>query len=308
MYFIFTKKTWQKRKWDSMNINGKTKTCGLIGNPVEHTLSPVIHNALAKSDGSNMVYVPFQVEKHQLKGAVEGAFALNIQGLNVTVPYKSEVLPYLKEIDRLAANIGAVNTLVRQKEGFKGYNTDMPGLYRAMESENYKIEGESVVLLGAGGAARAVAMLCMEQNAKEIFLLNRSVEKAQAVAEEIQAVYRKDCITPMSLAEYKNLPENKKYLAIQATSVGLYPNLEDAVILEEDFYDKIYAAVDLIYNPYETKFMSLVKAHGGRAMNGLKMLLYQGIIAYELWNHVSVSEEAAAEILKKMKEELNIHE
>ena len=291
-----------------MNINGKTKTCGLIGNPVEHTLSPVIHNGLAKRENHNLVYVPFQVENDKVKEAVEGAYALNLHGLNVTVPHKSAVIPYLKEIDKLAENIGAVNTLVRTEGGFKGYNTDMPGLCRAMESENYTITGESVILLGAGGAARAVAMLCMEQGAKEVFILNRSVEKAQAVAEEVSRIYKEGSITPMALHDYKKLPDNKKYLAIQATSVGLYPNVEDAVILQEDFYDKIHAGVDLIYNPYETKFMSLVKAHGGRAMNGLKMLLYQGIIAYELWNQVSISEEVAMEILKKMKEELNIHE
>ncbi|MCM1160676.1 MAG: shikimate dehydrogenase [Roseburia sp.] len=290
-----------------MKINGKTQTCGLIGNPVEHTLSPVIHNHLAEWENRNLVYVPFLVEQDRIREAVEGANALHIHGLNVTVPHKSAVIPYLKEIDRLAENIGAVNTLVKTENGYKGYNTDMPGLLRAMETENYTIKGESIILLGAGGAARAVAMLCMEQGAKEIFLLNRSIEKAMAVAKEVNGIYQENKIIPMVLSDYGKLPD-KKYLAIQATSVGLYPNVEDVVISEEAFYDKIEAAVDLIYNPYETKFMSMVKAHGGRAMNGLKMLLFQGIIAYELWNNVTVSEEMAEKILKKMKEELNIHE
>lgn len=290
-----------------MKINGKTKTCGLIGNPVEHTLSPVIHNQLAQREKRNLVYVPFLVEGDRIKEAVEGAYALNIHGLNVTVPHKSAVIPYLREIDKLAENIGAVNTLVKTRQGYKGYNTDMPGLLRAMDSENYTITGESAILLGAGGAARAVAMLCMEQKAKEVFLLNRSMEKAVAVAKEVCGIYKEGNVIPMALSDYKKLPD-KKYLAIQATSVGLYPNVEEAVITDGEFYDKIYAGVDLIYNPYETKFMSLVRAHGGRAMNGLKMLLYQGIIAYELWNQVSVSEDVAEEILKKMKEELNIYE
>lgn len=290
-----------------MKINGKTKTCGLIGNPVEHTLSPVIHNYLAKEEKHNLVYVPFRVETEQIKEAVEGAWALGIHGLNVTVPHKSAVIPYLKEIDPLAEKIGAVNTLVQTERGYKGYNTDMPGLLRAMESEDYTIQDESVLILGAGGAARAVAMLCMEQEAKEIFLLNRSLEKAEAVAEEVNSLYQKEKVTAMTLMDYKKLPD-RKYLAIQATSVGLYPNVEDVVISDADFYNKIEAAVDLIYNPYETKFMSLVKAHGKKAMNGLKMLLYQGIIAYELWNKVDILEETAQEILKKMKEELDIHE
>ncbi|MBD5543794.1 MAG: shikimate dehydrogenase [Lachnospiraceae bacterium] len=285
-----------------MKIDGKTRVCGLIGNPVEHTLSPVIHNHLAKIENRNLVYVPFLVEGDRVKEAIEGAYALNIYGLNVTVPYKSAVIPHLKEIDKLAGNIGAVNTLVRTENGYKGYNTDMPGLLRAMESENYTIRGESVILLGAGGAARAVAMLCMEQGAKEVFLLNRSMEKAIAVAKEVNGIYKEEKIVPMKLTDYRMLPE-RRYLAIQATSVGLYPNVEDVVLMEEEFYDKIAAAVDLIYNPYETRFMSMVKAHGGRAMNGLKMLLYQGIIAYELWNDVTVSQETAEKILIKMKEE-----
>ena len=142
-----------------MNINGKTRTCGLIGNPVEHTMSPVIHNTLAEELDINMVYVPFLVEK-DLQEAVAGAYALNIQGMNVTVPYKSDVLGSLQECDELAKNIGAVNTLVRTKEGYKGYNTDMTGLFRAMNSYGITIKGQKVIILGAGGAARAVAFLC----------------------------------------------------------------------------------------------------------------------------------------------------
>jgi hypothetical protein len=112
------------------DINGYTRTCGLIGNPVEHTLSPVIHNTLSMVLGENLAYVPFHVENGRLEDAVKGAFALNLLGLNVTVPYKSDVIPYLTDIDPLAENIGAVNTLVRTETGYKGYNTDMPGLYR----------------------------------------------------------------------------------------------------------------------------------------------------------------------------------
>ena len=142
-----------------MVINGHTRTCGLIGNPVEHTMSPLIHNTLARMLSHNLVYVPFHVEEGKLQDAVRGACGLNILGMNVTVPYKSQVMRELAQIDPLAAKIGAVNTLVRCENGFKGYNTDMPGLYRAMCSENIQIEGQEVILLGAGGAARAVAFL-----------------------------------------------------------------------------------------------------------------------------------------------------
>ncbi len=286
-----------------IKIDGKTRTCGLLGNPVEHTLSPVIHNTLAQRLGQNLVYVPFLVERGKVADAVAGAEALNLLGLNVTVPYKSEVMDSLKEIDDLALKIGAVNTLVKTKGGYKGYNTDMEGLFRAMESENIRIEGEEIVLLGAGGAARAVAYLCASKGAGKVYLLNRTLEKAQTVAKEVNLAMDREVIAPMALEEYTRLPD-RSYLAIQGTSVGLAPHVEDVVIDEEAFYRKIHTGFDLIYSPWETRFMKLVRENGGKAYNGLKMLLYQGVIAYELWNNVRVSEEDALFVYEKLKEHL----
>ncbi|MDO4303002.1 MAG: shikimate dehydrogenase [Bacillota bacterium] len=282
-------------------IDGHTRTCGLIGNPVEHTLSPLIHNTLAKQLNHNLVYVPFHVEEGQVHQAVDGAFALNILGLNVTVPYKSQVMDSLVQIDDLAQKIGAVNTLVRCEKGYKGYNTDMPGLYRALASEKIKLEGQEVILLGAGGAARAVAFMCASKNVKRVYLLNRSVEKAKAVADEVNAKSGRECIYPMALENYNELPD-QKFLAIQATSVGLHPNVEHAVIEDQAFYQRIHTGYDLIYKPRDTRFMQLVRENGGCAFHGLKMLLYQGIIAYELWNDVSVSESMAAQVYKALEE------
>ena len=288
-----------------MEINGHTRLCGLIGNPVEHTLSPVIHNTLAERLSHNLVYVPFLVEQGRLQAAVEGACGLNILGMNVTVPYKSDVIPFLKEIDGLAEKIGAVNTLVRTEAGYKGYNTDILGLYRAMCSEGIALKGEQVVLLGAGGAARAVAFLCAEKGAKKVYLLNRSIEKAQAVAAEVNRAFAGEVICPMIISDYQKLPE-EKLLAIQCTSVGLHPDTDRAVIEDETFYQKIHTGYDLIYKPAETKFMKYVTKNGGRAYNGLKMLLYQGIIAYELWNDVTVSEDIAEEIYGILKDRVAV--
>ena len=288
-----------------MTIDGYTRTCGLIGNPVEHTLSPFIHNTLAEKLSHNLVYVPFHVEEGQVLPAISGAYALNLFGLNVTVPYKSQVMDGLIQIDELAEKIGAVNTLVRMEGGFKGYNTDMPGLYRAMSSEGIQIEGQEIILLGAGGAARAVAFLCASKNASKVYLLNRSLEKAEAVAGEVNEKTGKEVICPMALSDYHRLP-NQKFLAIQATSVGLYPDVDNAVIEDEAFYRKIHTGYDLIYKPSDTRFMQLVRQQGGKAFHGLKMLLYQGIIAYELWNDLSVPEEMALEVYKVLKEKMGI--
>lgn len=307
MFWLLIKESAKEEERGKMIINGATRICGLIGNPVEHTMSPLIHNTLAEKLGHNLAYLPFLVEKGSLREAIQGGFALNLLGMNVTVPYKSEVIAYLTEMDALAEKIGAVNTLVRTETGFKGYNTDMPGLYRGMCREGIELEKEDVVILGAGGAARAVAFLCAEKQAKSVFLLNRSQEKAKQVAAEVNARTGKELVIPMALADYRKLP-NTKFLAIQGTSVGLYPDIEEAVIWDEEFYKKIHTGYDLIYKPAKTKFMQLVEKAGGSAYHGLTMLLYQGIIAYELWNHVQVSEESAGEVYQKLKEKMGIEE
>lgn len=286
-----------------IEINGYTRTCGVIGNPVEHTKSPAIHNFLASRTGQNLAYVPFRVETGRIEDAIKGGFALNILGMNVTVPYKSDVIPCLCDIDELAARIGAVNTLVRKENGYKGYNTDMPGLYRAMCSDGVNIENESVIILGAGGVARAVAMLLATKNVAEILILNRTVEKAQCIADEINGYEGKELVKAMGLSDYQKLPEDKKYLVIQATNIGMFPKTEETVIEDAEFYKRVHTGYDLIFNPMDTRFMQLVRANGGKSFGGLKMLLYQGIIAYELWTGTSIDEKLAnatyEEILKK---------
>lgn len=287
-----------------MIIDGHTRTCGVIGNPVEHTMSPAIHNTLAEAMGENLVYVPFHVFEGNVEDAVKGAYALNLLGCNVTVPYKSQVIPHLKELDPLAEQVGAVNTLVRTEGGFKGYNTDMPGLYRAMCEDDVRIEGEKVLILGAGGVARAVAMLLARKDAEEILILNRTLERAERIAEEVNGFAGREIVKAFQLDAYKSLPEGERYLVIQATSQGMFPNVNDVIIEDLDFYRKIHTGYDLIFNPAKTRFMSLVEENGGRAFGGLKMLLYQGIIAYELWTETQVggelAEKAYLEMLRAM--------
>lgn len=288
-------------------IKGTTAVCGLIGNPVEHTLSPLIHNSLSELLGVELAYVPFLVGDGKIGEAVRGAHALHIKGLNVTVPYKSAVIPYLCGIDPLAHKIGAVNTLVRREDGYQGFNTDMPGLYRALLSEDVAVADRDVIILGAGGVGRAVAMMCALNGASKVYLLNRTVERAQTVADEVNAAAGRKCIRAAALADYHKLPK-EKYLAIQATSVGLYPHVEDAVIEDAEFYDYVGVGVDLIFNPAETAFMKYAARAGARTMNGLKMLLYQGVLAYELWNDVKVTDEQAQAVYQRMEEAMGIHE
>ncbi|MBR4082871.1 MAG: shikimate dehydrogenase [Lachnospiraceae bacterium] len=289
-----------------MIYNGETRTCGLIGNPVEHTLSPLLQNYLAEETGTNMVYVPFHVEKGRLEEAVKGAHALNLLGCNVTVPYKTDVVKYVTELDDMAARIGAVNTLVRNEHGFKGYNTDMLGLYRAMLNDGVDPEGRECVILGAGGVARAVAVLLLEKKASHVYILNRTLERAQAIAEEVNQMAGSEFVKAYTLKEYDKLPGDQKFLVIQATNVGMHPHIEEVVIEEEAFYERVEVGYDLIFNPGDTRFMQMTSRGGGKAYNGAKMLVYQGIIAFELWNGITISQKTAevvnqlvAEALKK---------
>ncbi len=275
-----------------MEINGKTKLMGLIGNPVEHTMSPVIHNTIAEHMNENMAYLPFPV-KEDLDMAVKGAYALGVAGMNVTVPYKGDVINSLTGIDEQAAVIGAVNTLVRAEGGYKGFNTDLPGLYRAMKSDGIELKDAKVVILGAGGAARSAAFLCAFHQAKEVCILNRTVEKAELVVKEVKEKTGFANVWAMALPDYDKLPSDG-YLCIQATKVGLYPNVEDTLIKEPAFFEKLDVLYDLIYTPWETKCMQLAKESGAKAYNGLKMLLYQGVAAYEMWNDTTVPEEIVA--------------
>ncbi len=276
-----------------MIYNGETRTCGLIGNPVEHTLSPLLQNYLAEETGTNMVYVPFHVDKGRLGEAVKGAYALNLLGCNVTVPYKTDVMEYVSELDVLAAKIGAVNTLVRSEQGFKGYNTDMPGLYRAMLNDGVDPKGRECVILGAGGVARAVAVMLLDKKAAKVYILNRTLEKARTIAEEINQMAGYEFAKAYTLAEYDKLPENQRFLVIQATNVGMHPHVEEVIIEAEAFYEKVEVGYDLIFNPGDTRFMQMTRKAGGKAYNGSKMLVYQGIIAFELWNDIAISEETA---------------
>lgn len=273
-----------------MNINGETKVLGIIGNPVRHTMSPAIHNYISDKLGKNMVYVPFEVTGN-VETAVKGAYELGILGMNVTVPWKSEVINSLSDIDEMAKRIGAVNTLVYTESGYKGYNTDMFGLERELKDEGISIEGKDVVLVGAGGAARAAAFMCALHDVKSLTILNRTVEKAEAIAADV-IDYIKDnnksvTVKVLPLSDYDKLEEND-YIAFQCTKIGL-KETDGAAIMDENFYKKVSVGVDLIYRE-GTMFQNMVKEAGGKSYTGLKMLLFQGICAYELWNELTVDD------------------
>lgn len=291
-----------------MQIKGTTRVCGLIGNPVAHSLSPFIHNKLAQGMGIDLAYVTFKVEGDKVSQAVNGAYALDIMGMNVTVPHKQAVMDPIVEIDPLANAIGAVNTLVRVDGGYKGYNTDILGLKRELKEAGVDLKNRDVVILGAGGAARAIAFLCASEEARRIDICNRTVEKAKSIEEAVKTYYKTDYNRDIDIRskqiENYTFDGPDGYLVIQATSIGLAPNVDDVVIEDPKFYERAEVGVDIIYNPAETKFMKLMKMHGAQACNGLMMLLYQAVAAFELWNDCQVDSKVIDSVRNELIDEM----
>ncbi len=285
-------------------ISGKGKVCGIMAYPVEHSLSPMMHNFYGEQMGLDFAYVPFKVQEDQVEAALKGAYALNVAGMNVMVPHKQRVIPYLRELDPTARAIGAVNTLVRTDGGYKGYNTDAPGLWRAMREAGMEVRGQNCLLIGAGGAAKAAAFVLGSQGAASVLVLNRNRDRAGELAEDMNRWFGREFMTAMALEDYEKVPEGP-WLAVQTTSVGMNPHADQALVEDRAFYRKIRCGMEIIYTPEKTKFMSLVEEAGGRAAGGLDMLIYQGIEAFELWNPGQrVPDKIIDQVRQKMRKEL----
>ncbi len=285
-----------------MDVN--TKLYGLMGHPVGHSVSPALQNELIRLYGLNAVYLAWDVETVGLEEAVKGGRALSIGGFNVTVPHKKNIMPYLTDIDDAARKLGSVNTLKLTAEGYVGYNTDMPGLMRACGYDGISFKGRNAVLIGAGGAANAALGAILESGAKRVLIINRTRERAEELKKRFETFYpgiRMECVSSGAEAVSLMREETEKWNAVQATSVGMFPDTEAAAVTEDAFYELIDSAVDIIYNPEKTLFMKKTEAAGGKAYNGLKMLLFQGVRSFEIWHELKVDDKYTEQLLDIMK-------
>ncbi len=264
-------------------ISGKTKVCGVIGDPIEHTMSPVMHNAAFKELGLDYLYVSFRVRKEELGKAVESIRALNIRGLNVTTPHKVAIIPFLDELDPLVERIGAVNTIVNDDGVLTGYNTDATGFLQALLDKGVKPERKNTVILGAGGASRAISFILAERGA-HLVILNRLLELdwAEELAQRISQVFKKE-VRALELNE-KNLEmmlEGADIL-INATSVGMSPDVDETPVPAR-LLKPALIVFDIVYNPIQTRLLKEAEAAGAQTIGGLNMLVWQGAIAFEKW-------------------------
>ncbi len=266
-----------------MLCSGKTKVCALIGDPVGHSLSPTIHNAAFQDLGLNFIYVAFAVSKDELKDAVMGARSLGFHGLNVTMPYKKAVMKYLDEIDLTVRSIGAVNTILNCHGKLVGYNTDGTGAMSALQENGIYIEETKMVLLGAGGAAKAIAYEAAK-DVKELVVLNRTLTKAQqlaiAVRLKLGANVKGGSLSPALLNEELSDTD----ILVNATSVGMEPKSDNSPV-PSDLLRSDMAVMDTIYNPLETKLLKDAKSVGAKIVSGIEMLVYQGAAAFQIWTN-----------------------
>jgi len=285
-----------------MVISGKTQVCGLIGDPVEHSMSPVMHNASYQKLGLDYIYLPFRVKKENLSRAISGMQALNIRGLNITIPHKAAVLPFLNKVDALALKIGAVNTIVNDRGVLTGYNTDAEGFLNALHERRVSVDRKKAVIIGAGGAARAIAFALMDKGTN-VYIHNRSQERAKVLAGElIDTFNRRVEIFPLE-KDYLLKSLKSVDLLINTTSVGMSPEINDTPIPTELLKPGL-VIFDVVYNPLRTRLLIDGEAAGAMTISGIEMLVFQGAVAFEKFTGqkapVALMKEKAIQQLEKL--------
>ena len=278
-------------------LTGHTRIVGVIGDPVEHSRSPQMHNAAFAKAGLDYVYVPFHVRPNDLADAIAGFKAINVVGINVTLPHKQAVISHLTSISREAELIGAVNTLTFTDEGIHGDNTDAPGVLRALEeNENMSVPvGENVVVLGAGGAARAVVVALALAGVASITIANRTVERAVALAEEMgqktdismQGLGLADAQLPVAVRE--------SMLLINTATVSM--DVTHPLLVSADWLQPNTIVYDIVYTPPVTPLMRAAAVRGCKTLGGIGMLVHQGAIAFEKWTGIAPCTETMRQAL-----------
>ena len=278
-------------------LTGHTRIVGVIGDPVEHSRSPQMHNAAFAKAGLDYVYVPFHVRPDDLADAIAGFKAMNVVGINVTLPHKQAVIPHLTSISREAELIGAVNTLTFVEGNIYGDNTDAPGVLRALaEDGNMSVPvGENIVVLGAGGAARAIVVAFALRGVASITIANRTVEKAVSLAEEMD---QKTGVSMrgMGLAD-ERLPMAVRESKLLVNTATTSMDVTQPLLISVDWLQPNTIVYDIVYTPPVTPLMQAATECGCQTLGGIGMLVHQGAIAFEKWTGVTPCTETMRQAL-----------
>ncbi len=276
-------------------ITGKTKVAGVIGHPIEHSMSPPMHNNAYKQLNMDYVYVAFHVLPEDIGELIKSSKVLGIQGLNVTIPHKTTVIPYLDEIDETAEKIGAVNT-IQFKDGIaKGYNTDGIGAIKSIQQYT-ALKGKDVLIVGAGGASKAIAFTLINEKIKSLTIANRSKENAQKLIDNIkkQTTFEKIGYQPINEADEIIGDVD---IIINTTPIGMYPKHEVEPPIKTDKITDKHIVMDIIYNPLETELLKQSRLNGATTINGTSMLINQGLVSFEIFTGRKASYESFEEAL-----------
>ncbi len=279
-------------------ITAKTKLLGVIGNPIEHSFSPKLHNYIIEQMNADYVYTAFNVEASDLKYVADSMRALGIKGINVTAPYKAQIMQYLDVISDDARLFNSVNTVVNRNGKLYGYTTDSEGFYASLVNEGIEICNKNVLVIGAGGVVTPTLIRLIRENPKSITVVNRTQSKVNMLAEDIFNKTGYKISTNMDITSYD--------VVINTTSAGMSPKEDilptDSIecIKNLDFINEKTSVVDMIYNPAKTLFLRECEKRGAKIANGLGMLIYQGIFAYELFTDTTLPKNIADMIKKEV--------
>ena len=273
---------------DSFHAN--TKIIGLLGHPIKHSYSPFVQNVAFEFGKLDYIYLAFDVPSANLKSALNGVLALGMKGLNVTLPHKEKIIQHLDELSEEATTIGAVNTIVNDQGKLIGYNTDVTGIIEILAPFKEQITGSTVTVLGAGGGARAaIYALIRHFKPEKINLINRTVQRADSIQNYFSTKMRYDGFKTMDLFP-PDIVESLRNssLIINATTIGMFPEMDDSITDLEESFTSSQIVFDLVYNPTKTKFLKLAESQGATTMGGLKMLVSQAAKSFELWTGVKM--------------------
>ncbi len=269
-----------------MKPDTQTRLVGVIGWPIEHSLSPAMQNAALREMGLNWLYLAFAVEPERVGQAIGGVRGLGLVGLNVTIPHKSAVIEHLDEIDDAVEALGVANTIVRREDGsLMGHNTDGPGFLRSLGEHGHGVAGRAVALMGAGGSARSVAWACARDGAASVTVINRTLERAEDVAELVRGATGLARVNAVGLGSSEAREAvSVADVIVDCTSVGMYPRHDVEPVVPAAWMRAGQVVVDLTYNPIDTVLLKAARAAGAQTVDGAGMLVHQGAISLQYWS------------------------
>ena len=284
--------------FNQLNIN--TQIIGVIGHPIKHSHSPIMHNYSFERKGLNYIYLPFDVPSENLKSSLVGMAALGFKGMNVTLPHKEKISEYLDDISEEAAVVGSVNTVVIENRSLYGYNTDVHGIIESLNDYKDEINNQEVSVIGAGGAARsAIYSLIRHFKVSKINIINRTEQKAESLKEYFSAKmhYKSFSTHELFPPDIVDILQNSK-LIINTTSIGMMPDTDDSATTIAESFLREHIVFDVIYNPIKTKFLALAQDSGATVINGLRMFVEQGAKSFELWTGEKMNTGEVYELLE----------